>query len=117
MIAEYQNYTQENPALIPSSDTEAQTRLRRLLETSDPAFAGDEHFLNGWWALFWLHPGLHPDDFEVWPDEFQLYVPWAKEAFRRFSTGRITDSQCYPAEASHHRIWLERIGYSENRAD
>lgn len=115
MIAEYQNYTPEHPALIPSSHKDAQTRLRALLETSDPASASDEDFLNGWWALFWLHPGLHPDDFEVWPDEYQTCVPWAAEAFRRFSVGQITDSQCYPAEASHRRIWIESSRCSENQ--
>jgi len=107
MITEYQNYTPENPALIPSSHAEAQTRLGRLLEIADPSTASDEPFLEGWWALFWLHPGLHPDDFEVWPDEFSPCAPWAEEAFRRYSAGRITDSQCYPSEASHRRIWLE----------
>lgn len=117
MNAEYRNYTPENPDLIPSSRDEAQERLSSLLQFADLSSVDPEPFLEGWWSLFWLNPGLHPDDFEVWPDEFQFCVPLAVEAFRRASISEITDSQCYPAEAAHRRVWLERTGNSENHPD
>jgi len=110
MIAEYQNYTPEHPELIPASHGEANERVTRLLDITDLESAPPKCFLEGWWTLFWLHPGLHPDDFEVWPDELQSFAPWAVEAFRRVSLGVMTDSECYPAEAAHRRIWLERTG-------
>lgn len=114
MIAEYQNYTPENPALIPSSYIDALTRLKNLLMLPDAATADTEQFLNGWWALFWLNPGLHPDDFKVWPDEFQTFRSWAAEAFHRAALDKITDAHCYPSEAAHHRIWLERYGICQS---
>jgi len=110
MIAEYQNYTHEHPDLIPASLAEANERITRLLGITDLAFASPKCFLEGWWSLFWVHPGLHPDDFAVWDDEFHSYVPWAVEAFRRVSLGAMTESLCYPAEAAHRRIFLERTG-------
>lgn len=107
--AEYDDYTPEFPDLIPSGEAEAESRLQALVAVDPVSGASAETFLEGWWALAWLNPGLHPDDMEDWDGEFALYRPIAEEAYARAERGEISDSQLYPAEASHNRIWIERI--------
>ena len=102
---EYENYTPTHPDLIPADEADASLRidaavLHALQECSK------EMFLRGWWALCWLNPGLHPDDYEEWVDAG--WKRFAAEAFRRFEAGEIDDTELYTAEASHNRIWKER---------
>ncbi len=103
--SEYENHTPTHPKLIPADEVEARLRidaavLHGLQECSK------ETFLRAWWALCWLHPGLHPDDYEEWEDA--AWKQFAAEAFRRFKAGEIDDTELYPAEASHNRVWKER---------
>jgi hypothetical protein len=91
--------------LIPADEVEACLRidsavLHELLECSK------ETFLRAWWALCWLNPGLHPDDYEEWQDAGWKH--FAADAFRRLEAGEIDDTELYPAEASHNRVWKER---------
>ena len=111
----------EQSDLIPENEEQARKRLTALMNTIPLTAADWETFLRGWWALFWLHPGLHPDDWEGWESEFESYRPLAAEAFRRAAGGELTDDELYPAEAAqleaptcdfgsphveHHRVSL-----------
>jgi len=103
--SEYENHTPTHPELIPADEEEAHLRLdaavlQRLQECPK------ETFLRAWWALCWLNPGLHPDDCGEWEDAG--WKQFATEAFRRFEAGEIDDTELYPAEASHNRVWKER---------
>ncbi|KKR03209.1 MAG: hypothetical protein UT30_C0035G0004 [Candidatus Uhrbacteria bacterium GW2011_GWF2_39_13] len=55
-------------------------------------------FLNAWKALAFLHPYLHPDEYENfdggWPEQLK---PLAREAFRMSEIGEFKDNQLYPA--------------------
>lgn len=57
-------------------------------------------FVRAWWAAAYLNPGLHPDGFDDpnsgWPTDL---LPLAKEAWRRFDRGLITDIELYPADS------------------
>ena len=99
---EYDGYEPEHPELIPANEPTALADTNHLIEVDDIRKAEREVFLKGWWALFWLNPGLNPDDWEVWEDLFEAYKPIAKEAFRRFDEGQFDDGELYPAEASHN---------------
>ena len=105
---EYDGYTPEHPELIPTNEQDARDKLKTLTESVDLALVDHTSFVIGWWALFWLFPGLHPDGWEDWDSEFHIYAPLANEAFRRCDAGKITDDQLYPAEATHNRIWREQ---------
>ncbi|MBX3743218.1 MAG: hypothetical protein KF712_19695 [Akkermansiaceae bacterium] len=91
--------------LIPNSREEAHLRLEVAM-TLGINDASTEVFLGAWWALCWLNPGLHPDDYENW--EFQVWREIAVEAFKRAENGGIRDRMLYPAEAVHHRLSIER---------
>jgi len=71
-----------------------------------------EELLLSWWSFFWLHPELHPDDAEVWPEEVADALPLAAEACRRYEAGEIQDGEYYPTEAVRDRIERAR----ENRS-
>ncbi len=87
--------------LIPTNPIEAGERLARLSgPTCRVSEVPNDEFLRGWNALFYLHPGLHPDGFDDpesgWPEEL-LFI--AGEAWRRFDVGEIGDSDIYCADA------------------
>jgi hypothetical protein len=91
----------EHPEFIPADHADAYRRIgvavvEGLRETSTTTF------LEAWWALCWLHPGLHPDDYEEWPRA--SWREFAVEAFRRAETGAIRDGELYPAEATRNRL-------------
>ena len=94
--------TQDHPEFIPADHAEAYRRIgfavvEGIRETSDTTF------LQAWWALYWLHPGLHPDDHEEWPRAG--WREFAVEAFRRAEAGSLRDHELYPAEATRNRLW------------
>jgi hypothetical protein len=66
-------------------------------------------FVQGWCSLSFLYPGLHPDGFASrgsgWPKHFK---PFAEEAWRRYESGELTDSELYCYQASKARFNLER---------
>ena len=105
---EYDDYTPEHPELIPGNEQDAGLRLKTLTDIphSDLSRVERQTFLQGWWALFWLYPGLHPDDHSAWDEEFHPYQPLAHEAFRRADAGELDDGQLYPTDAAHNRLWL-----------
>ncbi|MCB1064703.1 MAG: hypothetical protein KDN20_17515 [Verrucomicrobiae bacterium] len=109
------DYQPTYPRLIPSDEAEARQRFDRINDHDRDTLRllDTETFLGGWWALFWLCPGLHPDDIEDWPEKFDGWRPLIDEAFRRLDAGEITDGQCYPAEAVHGRLWREMVQESE----
>ncbi|GAA5119357.1 hypothetical protein JIN84_21785 [Luteolibacter yonseiensis] len=105
---EYDDHIPEHPELIPGNRAEAH------LCVSAAVIVGvricDTHtFLKAWWAIAWLYPGFHPDDYRQSED-----VPYSKEfteeAFRRAEIGEIKDDVLYAAEAAHHAVWLKPIG-------
>jgi hypothetical protein len=113
--SEYENHTPTHPDLIPADEPEARLRFDAAV-LHDLRECSKETFLRAWWALCWLNPGLHPDDFEEWQDAG--WKQFAAEAFRRFEAGEINDSELYPAEASHNRIWRERkAGITDSNVD
>jgi DNA (cytosine-5)-methyltransferase 1 len=111
---------------IPSSEREA---LERLLAAVDKPLHDMPHeqFMKAWNAVFYLYPGLHPDDCEdhgndishdqEGPERFQLVEPrliapfhvksgWpvliapiATEAHRRYAEGLMTEEELYPSDA------------------
>lgn len=105
---EYDDYIPDHPDLIPGNRTEAHLWISAAV-IAGIKVCDTRTFLKGWWALAWLYPGFHPDDYRQSDD-----VPHAKkfteEAFRRASDGEIEDDFLYPTEASHNAVWLERIG-------
>jgi DNA (cytosine-5)-methyltransferase 1 len=111
---------------IPSSEREA---LERLLAAVDKPLNAMPHeqFMKAWNAVYYLYPGLHPDDCEYHgneisqdqegPERFQLVEPrliapfhvksgWpvliapiAIEAHRRYAEGLMTEEEFYPSDA------------------
>ncbi|MCB1129700.1 MAG: hypothetical protein KDN05_01130 [Verrucomicrobiae bacterium] len=94
--------------LIPRGEADARVRLAALTSV-DIGLASRARFLQGWHALFWLFPGLHPDGFdEDWVGEFEAYRPLAAEAFKRAEAGELTDGELYPTDAAQARLAGER---------
>lgn len=93
---------------LPASQKEASTQLRIVLRNRHRlAELSTSEFCAGYQAIFFLAPGLHPDEADHheggWP------VGWrsiAEEAFRRAGEGNLTDEQLYPYEASQAGIKL-----------
>jgi hypothetical protein len=102
---EYDDYRPEHPHLIPTGEEDA-TSLILAAQTTGLTRCSRDQFLGGWWALCWLNPGLHPDDCDDWTPDLKAF---ADEAFRRHELGEISDSELYPVEASHNRIWVEQL--------
>lgn len=100
-------YQQEHPELIPTSKSDAETRLAASLKAG-LRNCDTQTFLRGWWAFSWLNPGFHPDDYRQWSD-LSNAQEFAEEAFRRSEAGEIDDGLLYAAEAVHNAVWLERI--------
>jgi DNA (cytosine-5)-methyltransferase 1 len=128
--------------LIPQSQTEAASRLqdiagldRRQLRLCEKAI-----FLRGWFALFYLFPGLHPDNALDHGDPAALWSPdetslpgledfaarrfarsgWpvalellGREAWRRYECGELSDDEFYCAAAQ--RSGLAGRGISASR--
>lgn len=65
-------------------------------------------FLKIWRTVFWLYPGLHPDEAlnpdGGWPDEIK---PVANEAMQRYEKGILNDHEYYCYRAAKQRIALE----------
>lgn len=96
------------PRLIPIDEADARMRLAALTST-DVSMVGRALFLRGWYALFWLYPGLHPDGYEEdWEGEFEAYRPLAAEAFKRAEAGDLDDEELYPTDAAQARLVRER---------
>jgi len=61
-----------------------------------------QEFLQGWYSLFYIAPGLHPDEWDNpeggWPVGWKCF---ASEAFRRASLRELSDEELYPCEAQH----------------
>lgn len=118
---------------IPENDPEAVIRLAAaaVLSPKELQMLPLDGFLKSWHALFWLFPGLHPDNAldhgkqtatwteanKIMPDiptESQKYhvrsgwpVPLTgigDEAWRRYESREITDDEFYCAEAQHAGI-------------
>lgn len=92
--------------LVPTDEAAARRRYERVsgLDPEGLAVLTKEELLLSWWGFFWLHPELHPDDAEVWPDDVSDVRHLASEAFRRYRAGEITDGEYYPTEAVRDRI-------------
>ena len=98
------------PWITPIDEADARIRLAALTCT-DISAAGRALFLRGWYALFWLYPGLHPDGYdEDWEGEFEVYRPLAAEAFKRADAGELDDDELYPADATQSGLARERDG-------
>lgn len=126
-------------AWIPSSQAEAAARLQVIagIDRRQLRACEKDVFLRGWFALFYLFPGLHPDNaldhgdltsvwsqadnalpgFEQfagryfersgWPVALELL---GHEAWRRYRSGELTDEEFYCAEAQQCGISGRDIG-------
>jgi hypothetical protein len=67
-------------------------------------------FLNTWKAIFFLSPGIHPDEYQNpnggWPEELK---PLAKEAFRRFEKGEFSEGNIYPYREAMKGLEARRV--------
>ena len=66
-------------------------------------------FREGWSSLFFIAPGLHPD--ESGHEEGGWPVGWrclGAEAFRRAETGELSDEELYPSQAAHVALVFSR---------
>jgi DNA (cytosine-5)-methyltransferase 1 len=117
--------------LIPNSEAQAIERILvivRAAEDKSLQAVASESFLQGWYAIAFLYPGLHPDgalehgehvtrDVEEVPEisriEPRLLAPkyaqsgWpvvlgpvAEEAWRRFDAGELREAEFYPSDAT-----------------
>jgi DNA (cytosine-5)-methyltransferase 1 len=111
-------------ALIPADQREAAVRLQELggLDRVRLRQCGKDEFLRGWFALFCLFPGLHPDnardhgaqrfevplstsDLNAWPERYArsgwpvALVLIGEEAYRRHRIGELTDKEYYCSDA------------------
>lgn len=88
---------------IPESLAEAGSALLQLLRQRKVLLEVDpKTFREGWSSLFFIAPGLHPD--ESGHDEGGWPVGWrclGEEAFRRAEAGELSDEELYPAQAQH----------------
>lgn len=55
-----------------------------------------DQFVSAWNAVAYLHPELHPDGVEEFPDRLK---PFAHEAWRRFEQGELCDGELYPSDS------------------
>ena len=102
--------SEDHPEFIPADHADAYQRIGTAV-VEDLREASDTTFLKAWWALCWLHPGLHPDDHEDWPRA--SWREFASEAFRRAEAVRIRDHELYPAEAVRNRLWRASLADNE----
>ncbi len=115
-------------ALIPASQAESSTRLQEIagLDRRQLRSWEKDAFLRGWFALFYLFPGLHPDNAldhgdpaSIWsPDQLPLLgledfvgnrferSGWpvalellGQEAWRRYEGKQLNDEEFYCSEA------------------
>lgn len=86
-------------SLIPSSPRNAVTRIRKVFEKPAGSLERIE-FLKAWFAVAYIFPGLHPDDYDSpgsgWP---KILQPLADEAWQRAERGEIHDDELYPSDA------------------
>src|SRR5688500_15833219 len=91
---------------IPPSTRSAEKHLAFALKNRFRALTKQE-FVRGWCSLFFLFPGLHPDGFASrasgWPRRLR---PYAAEAWRRFESGELSDSEFYCYRASRREFAL-----------
>ena len=114
--------------LIPQSKAEAALRLQQIagLDRRQLRASAKPVFLRGWFALFYLFPGLHPDNALDHGDPTALWSPdqlalpsletfvahrfarsgWpvslellGREAWRRYEAGEFVEDEFYCAEA------------------
>jgi len=103
-------------SLIPNSNSEAQRVFWGLFH-SQIFTLNRTDFVRLWWAFFYLNPGLHPDGFDVgsgWPAEFR---PVAREAWRRFELGELTDEELYPADAAWAALYDGMEKHTDEESD
>ena len=97
---------------LPESLAEAGTALLQLLkQRKNLAKADAQTFLQGWSSLFFIAPGLHPD--ESGHDEGGWPVGWrclGAEAFRRAEAGELSDNQLYPYQSAQAALRLAGAG-------
>jgi len=100
------------PPSCKAADEHLMVALRRGPKTLNKA-----EFIRAWCSLAYLYPGLHPDGYEDkdsgWPEELK---PLAAEAWRRATTGKLTDNELYCYQVCKTRLLREyRTGASEGR--
>lgn len=133
-------------AWIPTSGLEAANCLRKWAGASRAQCqnASKSDVLQGWHALAYLFPGLHPEDgisyldeTEPWP-KAELYFPhlshygqrcyseseWPTalkellvEMWRRYENGVLTEEEFYYLPAQKRGILQERAAQAVNEAD
>ena len=91
---------------VPASFEDAVNRLRRILKNRRRLEnLALDMFLSGWGALFYIAPGLHPDEWDNpeggWPEGWRCL---AAEAFRRHEACTIADGELYPSACSHQAL-------------
>lgn len=88
--------------------------LKDRIALNDFKILPKNEFLKVWRTVFWLYPGLHPDEASNpdggWPEEL---TPFATEALQRYEKGMLSDREYYCYKASKQRIMLERAQCSK----
>ncbi|MGJ8696895.1 MAG: hypothetical protein ACSHYF_11285 [Verrucomicrobiaceae bacterium] len=97
MTTRSQEDTQEGSP-IPKSSQEAHVRLHLILsQRANIRDLSHDEFLQGWFAMAYIAPGLNPDEVlnkdGGWPSGWRDV---GGEAFRRFSLKEITREELYP---------------------
>lgn len=87
-------------SLIPRSVEEAEQILADAVGLDLIALANEE-FSRFWFALSFLHPELHPDDVDEWPEDLK---PFGEEVWRRVADKLYPDDHLYPSAASRSGI-------------
>ena len=89
-----------NPSPIPDSEAQADAWLAVLLSNDWLTALDEQTFLNGWAAISYKYPGLHPDGFEDpdsgWPAELRTI---ANEAWFRYGEAPGDERKLYQCDA------------------
>lgn len=92
-------------AYVPCTKNDAGLIVRLSLNESVHDFSREE-FINVWHSIAYLHPGLHPDDYDDpdsgWPRALERF---AAEAWRRFEAGELTEAELYPVDAAWSSVY------------
>ncbi|MCU0795615.1 MAG: hypothetical protein MUF31_06725 [Akkermansiaceae bacterium] len=93
-------------SLVPDSTEDAAERLSSVKLQECVCDLSLAEFLRAWFAVAYLFPGLHPDDFDMpdgnWPSDLQTL---ALEAWSRSAKGAMPDVFLYPADSQWAGIY------------
>lgn len=96
------NISQSSSAIPDNYPNACRTFQKALKHREKLHLLSKQEFIQGWHSLFYIAPGLHPDEWDNpdggWPIGWKSF---ASEAFRRASLSELSDEELYPCEAQH----------------